>query len=101
MATMSELFEVLADLPRVDQPIRWPDPPDIDAEYVCALLMASSGTSERIKATVEVLLEHCSTLHELVDELDDVAIRFGKDGDGETCAALLDLGGVIRDWSDR
>jgi hypothetical protein len=97
---MNELLEVLAELAPLEAPLRWPDPPDIDAEYVAALLVASPAVSARIRATVEVLLERGS-LRELVDALDFVAVRFGQDGDSETASALLDLSGVFRDWGDR
>jgi hypothetical protein len=47
------------------------------------------------------LIEQADTLEQLVGNLDELAVRFGQAGDGETCAALLDLSGVIRDWRDR
>jgi hypothetical protein len=98
---VNELLEVLADLPRVDQPIvDWPDPITPDDEYRFALTIASPEPAQRIRVTVEECVEHAARLGELLAMLDHVAVRFGADGDAETCAALLDLSGVIRDWAD-
>jgi hypothetical protein len=97
---VNELLEALRDLPVVDVPIRWPDPPDLDSEYLAALLVASPESADRIRATLEVLLGSAQGLRELVEALDEVAVRFGGDGDAETCSTLLHLSGSIRDWGD-
>jgi hypothetical protein len=99
---VNELLQALRDLPPVDWPIAdWCDPPDVDSEYAFALATASPEPARRIRATVEDLIEHADGLADLVAALDHVAVRFGQDNDPETCAALLDLAGVIRDWADR
>jgi hypothetical protein len=98
----NELLEALAELPRVDWPVAdWADPPDPDSEYRFALAVASPEPAQRIRVTVEECVEHAGGLGELVAMLDWVAVRFGQDGDAETCAALLDLSTCIRDWVDR
>jgi hypothetical protein len=95
---MNDLLQALLDLPPVDAPVPWPDPPDLNAEYITVVLMASPVAGQRIKAAIEVLLDRARTLDDLIEALDAVAIRFSQDGDAETCAAFLDLSGVIRDW---
>jgi hypothetical protein len=83
------------------QAIRWPDPPDVHAELVAILLTASPPTVERVVGTLRILVDGADTLTQLVDALDVIAIRFGQDGDGETCAALLDVSDRLREWRDR
>jgi len=51
--------------------------------------------------TLQVLLEQADGLGEFLDRLDAVAIRFGMDSDGETCAALLDIGDRLREWREQ
>jgi hypothetical protein len=98
---VNELLRALFDVPVVDVPVRWPDPPDVDAELVAAVLTSSPEAGQRIRVAVETLLESAGGLGEFVAALDAVAIRFGQAGDGETCAALLDLSTVIREWGER
>jgi hypothetical protein len=81
--------------------VRWPDPPDVHAELVAVLLLASPETAARVVATLQVLLEQAEGLGEFLDHVDAVAIRFGQDGDGETCAALLDIGDRLREWREQ
>jgi len=98
---VNELLQALAEVPPVEAPVRWPDPPDVDAEYVAAVLTSSPEAGQRIRATVETLAASAGGLGDFVAALDAVAVRFGQAGDGETCAALLDLSTVIRDWRER
>jgi hypothetical protein len=98
----NELLQALLDLPRAERPlVDWPDPISPEDEYRYALTVASPGPARRIRATVEEVVEHAGGLTDLLAMLEWVAVRFGQDGDAETCAALLDLAGVIRDWADR
>ena len=80
--------------------VRWSPRPDLSSELVAAVLLASPSVAERVVATLQVLSERAVTLTELVDGLDVVAVRFGQDGEGETCEALLDLSDRLREWRD-
>jgi hypothetical protein len=86
--------ELLAGLP----PIRWPDPITPAEEMLAAVVIASPEAGERIVVAMHVLLHRAVNLDQLVGELDREAIRFGQSGDGETCAALLDICDRIREW---
>ena len=44
--------------------IRWPDPPDIEAELMAAMLLASPSVARRIAASVAELVNHAATYHE-------------------------------------
>jgi hypothetical protein len=100
---MVVLDDVIAAVERLfdGRAIRWPDEVDIHAELVSVVMLASPPTGSRVVETLRVLVEGADSLGELVDGLDVMAIRFGQDGDGETCGALLELGDRIREWRDR
>jgi hypothetical protein len=92
MTTLVEEVAAAVEQLFADQAVRWPDPPDIGAELVATLLLASPRTAARVRRTLRVLVERADTLTELVDGLDAAAIcRYGQAGDGETAAALLDI----------
>ena len=101
------MAEVLEDLALAveellaGQAVRWPDPPDIHAELLAVLLLASPETTQRVVVTLQVLLEQADGLGEFLVRLDAVAIRFGMVSDGETCAALLDIGDRLREWREQ
>jgi hypothetical protein len=86
--------ELLSGLP----PIRWPDTCTPADEIVAQVLLASPQSSRRIRLAVHMLVTRAASIDQLVSELDVLAIRFGQDGDGETCAALLDVCDRIREW---
>jgi hypothetical protein len=81
--------------------VRWPDTTSPVDEIVAQVLLAPEPSRRRILETVRVLTDRADGLEQLVTELDGMAIRFGMDGDGGTCAALLDVSDSIREWRDR
>jgi hypothetical protein len=100
MAVLEDLALAVEEL-LAGSPVRWPDPPDVHAELVAVLLLASPPTAERVVVTLRVLVEQAEGLGEFLARLDSIGVRFGQDGDGETCAALLGIGDVLHEWGDR
>jgi hypothetical protein len=100
---MTELLEVAAAVAGLldGRAVRWPDGIAPADEVVAQIVLASPTAARRIRETVAALVERAGGLEQLVTDLDVVAIRFGQDGDGETCAALLSIGDAIREWRDR
>jgi hypothetical protein len=101
---VNELLEVLASLPRIERPIRWPDPPDIDAEFTAAKLLASPRVAEALEALVNLVLERAEqagSLRQLLTELDVLAFHALGHDEHELGAGLLELADVIRGGIER
>jgi hypothetical protein len=86
--------------------IRWPDGgPDGPAELLGAVLVtASPRTARRVTETLRVVLEGLPAdagLSDFCRTLDGLAIRFGADGDPETCQVLLDYSQDVGSWPGR
>jgi hypothetical protein len=64
-------------------------------------MTASTPTASRVVETLRELAERADSLGDLLNRLDVMAIRFGQDGDGETCGAWLELRDRVREWRDR
>jgi hypothetical protein len=64
------------------------------------VLFAPTRARRRILEAVREVFGSAERLCEALVRLDVVALRAGQDGDGETCAALLDLGTALRHWGD-
>jgi hypothetical protein len=102
LGLVNELLTALAEVAAVEQSIGdWLDVPDPVSEYRFALAVASPGSAWRIRAAVDEIAGAAGRLGDLVAGLDAIALLFARDGDAETCGALLDLSGTIRDWADR
>jgi hypothetical protein len=81
--------------------VAWPyDVSPVD-EIVWQAMLASPRARRRVVETVRLLVERAEHLTEFVTDLDRLALRFGLDDDAETCAALLAIGDVVRDWGDQ
>jgi hypothetical protein len=101
---VNDLLQLLLDLPRVEQPVRWPDPPDVDSEFTAAKLVASPHVAEALDAIVQLVVgrvEQAGSLAQLLAELDMLAVHALGHGEGELGTALLDLADVIRGAVDR
>jgi hypothetical protein len=55
-----------------------------------------------MNAMLRVLLDRVDSISDLVAGLYSVGINsYGQRGNGETCAALLDLADRVEEWRDR
>jgi hypothetical protein len=95
----------LAD-PLAAVPVRWGDGgPDGPTELLgAALVMASSRTAHRVLETLRVVLEDLPAdagLGDFCRRVDELAVCFGRDGDGETAAVLLDYSQDVAAWQGR
>jgi hypothetical protein len=92
-AAVEELFDGVA--------VRWPDAPDLRAELQAVWDEHPPLVRSAVMLTMLRLASQAETLSEFVDGIDAKAIcRFGQQGDGEVCKALLDLGDRLREWRD-
>jgi hypothetical protein len=87
-------------------PVRWPDGgPDGPLELLGAVLVtASNRTARRVIETLRVVLETLpedATLSDFCRALDELAARFGQDGDPETAAVLIDYTADVASWPGR
>jgi hypothetical protein len=92
--------------PLAGVPVQWPDGgPDGPLELLGAVLvMASPKTGRRVLETLRIVLEGLPDDAGLMDfcrRLDQLAVKFGQDGDGETCAVLLDYSQDVAGWQGR
>jgi hypothetical protein len=98
------LDDVAAQVERLfaDVLVAWPDVPPTPAdELTWCVLFAPPRARPRILGAVRDVFGAAESLWDALVRLDVVALRAGQDGDGETCAALLDLGTALRDWGDQ
>jgi hypothetical protein len=87
-------------------PVRWGGGgPDGPAELLGAVLVtAGPRSARRVLETFRVVLEGLPAdagLREFLTQLDELAVRFGADGDGETCQLLLDYTADVASWGGR
>jgi hypothetical protein len=98
------LADVVAEVERLFDGVlvAWPDelPTPVDELTWCALF-ASPRARLRILEVVRDVFGAAVSLCAALVRLDVLALRFGQDGDGEVCAALLDLGTALRNWGDQ
>jgi hypothetical protein len=65
---------------------------------------ATERTGRRVLETLKVVLEELpenAGLSDFCRALDELAVRFGADGDPETCAVLLDYSADVASWPGR
>jgi hypothetical protein len=98
-------LEGLCD-PLAGVPIRWPDGgPDGPVELLGAVLVtANDRTARRVLETLKLVLEGLpedAGLSDFLRQIDELAVRFGADGDHETCAVLLDYSADVASWPGR
>jgi hypothetical protein len=93
---LDQLEELLADLP----PIRWPDPPDLDAELAFALGCVSPRTARLAEAVVRELAATAGDLSGFLRALDVVAIHAGGHREAELAGVLLTVSDRIREWRE-
>lgn len=102
---MLDVFQSLAD-PLASAIIRWDDGgPDGPSELLGAsLVTASPRTALRVVGGIKLVLDALpddAGLSEFCSALDELAVRFGADGDGETCGLLLDFTADLAGWTGR
>lgn len=86
--------------------IRWDDGgPDGPPELLgVALVTASPRTALRVVRTLTAVLDSLppdAGLSEFCSQVDEFAVLFGGDGDGETCGLLLDFTADLANWTGR
>jgi hypothetical protein len=65
---------------------------------------ASTKTAVRVLATLRVVLDDLpedAGLSDFCRRLDELAVRFAQDDDGETAAVLLDYSADVANWEGR
>jgi hypothetical protein len=78
-------------------PVRWHDPISAEDELMAQLLCASPRSAMRVLAAFRLAIGRARSIPQLVAELDELAVWLGGHGDGEACAALLNVCDAIRD----
>jgi hypothetical protein len=102
--SVNELHDLVDPLAGV--PVRWGDGgPDGPVELLGAVLVtASDRTARRAIETLKVVLEGLppdAGLSEFCRQVDELAVRFGADGDPETAGVLLDYTADVASWPGR
>jgi hypothetical protein len=92
--------------PLAGVPVDWPGGgPDGPLEALGAVLVtASPQTGTRVLATLRVVLDGLpddAGLDDFCRRLDELAVKFGQDGDPETSAVLLDYSADVAGWHGR
>jgi hypothetical protein len=100
-----DVFQSLAD-PLEGAIIRWDGGgPDGPSELLGAsLVTASPRTALRVVRTLTAVLGGLGPddgLSEFCSQVDEFAILFGSDGDGETAGLLLDFSSDLLNWTGR
>jgi hypothetical protein len=100
-----EALQSLAD-PLAGVPVRWGDGgPDGPTEILGACLVtASPQTAMRVLATLRAVLDDLpedAGLSDFTERVDQLAVKFGQDGDGETAGLLIDYVGDVLGWRGR
>jgi hypothetical protein len=108
--TLSHVRELVAELELELPPVRWHDPiVDLDSALCGELVLRSPRSCGRVLAAMRACFgDDAVGLDDALTRLAVVAIRYGQgvmpecegEPDGETCAALLDVCDVIREWRE-
>jgi hypothetical protein len=85
---MNELLQALAEVPTVEAPIRWPDPPDVAAVLFASVLTASPLAARQFRAIVRAVVDEAGSADEVVHLLYEAGAYAGGHGAAE-CAAML------------
>jgi hypothetical protein len=108
--TLTHVRELLVELEAELPPVRWHDPVEnLGGALSAELVLLSPATCRRVLDAMGACLgDDVAELDEALTRMCVIAIRYGQgtalgcEGmpDGETCAALLDVCDVIREWSE-